>query len=1172
MRRYHFRRIFCALLTIAMVVSLIAPFSAAQAQASQEPSDLFSKAGEFVPTESVRYLSAGNLDNQGGGDFVVVTDKCRLVLYKTKLDGTFVKECVPIYESLLPHKAEIVELTGDKQAELLVFNQKTVQIYGVNSMGKYAFKQQILIGGVTEYLARDFNNDSFVDLILATPKAMHVMQGSRGGSYLEVGTIPRGDATSIKSGDWNNDNYLDFAFIGKWRDTYVYKNNGNLSFDFVATVSSFYDDWFDFEVADMNADGYDDILNVLPDARDQTGGSIGIFYGDASATFRNYMNTRIDGIYTVTAEDMNSDGYPDLIIDWNDSEYKQTQLLWNKGGQSFSERENFTYTLRPNFIDLNGDGKRDTYYYDSYRNKVTFYFNTVANGYIQFAVSQLPVIENSGAVRVKVTRTDGNDNLAYAEYMTVDGTAKAGVDYIHSHGIIQFPHGVIEQWLTIPLIDNDERNNKKRSFSVQLSNPTRGAGLGQVSKVDIFIADDDGNEIPHAGAAPKWPKDASLTIADVSLSGLTVEWPKAATNERDSIVSYEIKEANQALEPVSVTADVYSHSWLTKLVAGKKYKLEVTAKTKKGVASLPLSASVTVPQEGYDPIKAPAFSPLIHGTTVDQGAVSSADMDGNGIDDLIITSPAQSMLIKNFAEGFRIKSETNFCDSQAGKSIDMNGDGKEEIVTNNSNQSLCVNGLDKNGKFGYVAYISLKSMRAYHAYHVADFTQDNIADILYVTHNNELILLKGGENYTFTELSRVRNAGSTIEGIISGDWNKDGVRDMAIISNQISVYEGNDNGHFEYVTQFPGYRVVGRSNDMNADGYDDIVAHSEQGFVIYYGSEQGFVPKRIENSPSLRLFDPYELLDMNHDGYVDIVLLPRYSKPMISFNDRKGSFKAAEELLNKELKYSSTIVFGDFSGDGKTDISIYNPGYQEQHITYINEQAYGQLQFQYPTTTVEEDDGHVKVKVKRAGHRSGVTSVVYGTHNGTATAGIDYVASSGTLLFADGETEKTISIPIIDQEEEANAERTFSIKLEAPTRGTQLGDHQEVAITIHDGDDIDDRLSPSWSKGAVLGVTEATYQTLTLSWPAALDVDGISTYEIVESNAALDTVTVSGDKYSYTWNSGLIAGRTYTFLLRARDKKGVVSTASLTATIQIPYLTPVSQTGNHKGKGINTIH
>ena len=43
-----------------------------------------------------------------------------------------------------------------------------------------------------------------------------------------------------------------------------------------------------------------------------------------------------------------------------------------------------------------------------------------------------------------------------------------------------------------------------------------------------------------------------------------------------------------------------------------------------------------------------------------------------------------------------------------------------------------------------------------------------------------------------------------------------------------------------------------------------------------------------------------------------------------------------------------------------------------------------------------------------------VSSLMYATSDGTATAGADYTADSGTLSFAIGETEKTVSVTVLD--------------------------------------------------------------------------------------------------------------------------------------------------------------
>jgi hypothetical protein len=104
--------------------------------------------------------------------------------------------------------------------------------------------------------------------------------------------------------------------------------------------------------------------------------------------------------------------------------------------------------------------------------------------------------------------------------------------------------------------------------------------------------------------------------------------------------------------------------------------------------------------------------------------------------------------------------------------------------------------------------------------------------------------------------------------------------------------------------------------------------------------------------------------------------------------------------------------------------------------------------------SVNEGAGAVALTITRAGGQAAGVIVAYRTNDGvgTAMAGSDYTSTAGTLTFAEGETSKTISVPIINDTIVDPAE-TFTFELtEVSGAGATLGMPSSTTVTIADND------------------------------------------------------------------------------------------------------------------------
>lgn len=98
-----------------------------------------------------------------------------------------------------------------------------------------------------------------------------------------------------------------------------------------------------------------------------------------------------------------------------------------------------------------------------------------------------------------------------------------------------------------------------------------------------------------------------------------------------------------------------------------------------------------------------------------------------------------------------------------------------------------------------------------------------------------------------------------------------------------------------------------------------------------------------------------------------------------------------------------------------------------------------------------ESDGHIDFKVTLSATPNVPVSLSYTTFDGTAQAGLDYTPQAGTVTFAPGQTEQTISIPLI-QDGVQEPDETIQLKILDPS-GLYLPNNAvvySVAGTIHD--------------------------------------------------------------------------------------------------------------------------
>ncbi|HEV7474865.1 MAG TPA: Calx-beta domain-containing protein [Pyrinomonadaceae bacterium] len=293
---------------------------------------------------------------------------------------------------------------------------------------------------------------------------------------------------------------------------------------------------------------------------------------------------------------------------------------------------------------------------------------------------------------------------------------------------------------------------------------------------------------------------------------------------------------------------------------------------------------------------------------------------------------------------------------------------------------------------------------------------------------------------------------STSAGDVGPVWSPDGSKIAFTVSSQTAPFDSS-----VYV--------------MNADGSNRtrLTNGSEISYVSSWspdGSKLAFFSNRDTKPDDFYRFQIY-LMDADGNNQVRIT--------NNAFDDYYPAFSPDGQQIAFQRQQLSTSDVGGLGGSG--EIFVMNvDGSAQTNITHSTAYDFGPpawqrlssppqltppavLKFDGPTyTTFEFVESHT-LRVARTGNTNEATTVEYESTDGTALQSSDYIITSGTLSFAPGQTSKTLSILLTD-DEFTEAPETLKISLHDVTGNAIIQGTGEATVTIEDDDSVPATINP----------------------------------------------------------------------------------------------------------------
>ena len=171
-------------------------------------------------------------------------------------------------------------------------------------------------------------------------------------------------------------------------------------------------------------------------------------------------------------------------------------------------------------------------------------------------------------------------------------------------------------------------------------------------------------------------------------------------------------------------------------------------------------------------------------------------------------------------------------------------------------------------------------------------------------------------------------------------------------------------------------------------------------------------------------------------------------------------------------------------------------------------------------------------------------SVSYATANGTALAGSDYTAASGTLTFAPGVTTQTVSVAVLG-DLRFEADETFAVNLSGAQNAT-IADNQGLGTIVNDDPMPAPSVLTATAAGSPLRVTLGWVNNISAPLATGVTVQRATNASFTTNVTTFPALAPTSRSYA---DSTVALGTTYFYRVRAVGVGAIVSAWSNTASV-----------------------